>query len=59
MGACVVLATHSLEVAERFINRAILLVEGRLAGQWSRSQILDIRNDPANSLEASMAEAMD
>lgn len=57
-GACVVLATHALEVAERFVNRAVLLVDGAVGGEWSRSEIAAIRGDPARSLEASMAAAM-
>ncbi len=57
-GACIVLATHALEAAERFVNRAMLLVDGRVAAAWSRAQIAAIRDDPARSLEASMADAM-
>jgi ABC-2 type transport system ATP-binding protein len=57
-GACVVLATHALEVAERFVNRAILLVDGTVRAEWNRSEIAAIREHPAHSLEASMAAAM-
>lgn len=57
-GACIVLATHALEVAERFVNRAVLLVDGTVGGEWNRSEIAAIRDDPALSLEASMAAAM-
>jgi ABC-2 type transport system ATP-binding protein len=57
-GACVVLATHALEVAERFVNRAVLLVDGRVRAEWDRDEIAAIRDDPARSLEASMAAAM-
>ncbi|WP_166210632.1 ATP-binding cassette domain-containing protein [Cognatiluteimonas telluris] len=57
-GACVVLATHALEVAERFVNRAILLVEGAVQAEWGRSDIDAIRDHPTRSLEESMASAM-
>jgi len=57
-GACVVLATHALEVAERFVNRAILLVDGAVQAEWNRNEIAAIREHPAHSLEASMAAAM-
>jgi ABC-2 type transport system ATP-binding protein len=57
-GACVVLATHALEVAERFVNRAVLLVDGDVRAQWDRDAIAAIRRHPERSLEASMAAAM-
>lgn len=57
-GACILLATHALEVAERFVNRAVLLVEGRVAAEWSREEITKICDDPTRTLEASMAAAM-
>lgn len=57
-GACIVLATHALEVAERFVNRAVLLVDGSVTADWSRDAIATLRNDSSRSLEASMAAAM-
>lgn len=57
-GACVVLATHALEVAERFVNRALLLADGEVRAEWNSSEISAIRAHPGHSLEASMAAAM-
>lgn len=57
-GAAVLLATHSLDVAERFITRAALLVDGRLRRQWRADELDAIRADPARSLEQSMVEAL-
>ncbi|MFK3648201.1 ABC transporter ATP-binding protein [Lysobacter enzymogenes] len=57
-GAAVLLATHSLDVAERFITRAALLVDGRLRREWLADELDAIRTDPARSLEQSMVEAL-
>ena len=52
------LATHSLDVAEGFIDRALLLVEGRLRRSWDRSELDEIRRDPERSLEQAMVQAL-
>lgn len=57
-GAAIVLATHAIELAERHVNRALLLVEGRVRRQWIASDLVDLRADPARSLEAEMVSAM-
>ncbi len=57
-GVAIVLATHALEVAERFIDRALLLVDGRIVRDWQKSEIDAIRRDPENSLEQTMADAL-
>ena len=57
-GCAVLLATHALEVAERFITRATLLVEGRLVRHWDSAALTAIRSDPAQSLEQAMVEAL-
>ncbi|MEO8671713.1 MAG: ABC transporter ATP-binding protein [Tahibacter sp.] len=57
-GTAVLLATHALEVAERFITRATLLVEGRLVREWNTASLDTIRHDPENSLEQVMVEAL-
>jgi len=54
----VLLATHALEVAERFITRAELLVEGRLTRAWNSEQLAAIRADPSHSLEQAMVEEL-
>ena len=57
-GCAVLLATHALEVAERFITRAQLLLEGRCARHWDEQQLMAIRNDPQRSLEQAMVETL-
>ncbi|MGY0797902.1 ABC transporter ATP-binding protein [Lysobacter sp. A286] len=57
-GTTVLLSTHSLDVAERFIDRAVLLVEGRLHCDWDRHALAAIRSDPAQSLEQAMVAAL-
>jgi ABC-2 type transport system ATP-binding protein len=57
-GCAVLLATHALEVAERFITRATLLVEGRLVRHWDQAELTRIRHDPEHSLEQAMVEAL-
>lgn len=54
----VLLATHSLDLAERFITRAVLLTDGTLRRSWSDAELAAIRNDPESSLEQSMVEAL-
>lgn len=50
-GACVLLATHGLEVAERFLDRALLLLDGEIAAQWGPQELMALRNDPSGGLE--------
>lgn len=57
-GAAVLLATHALEVAERFITRAELLLEGRIVRSWDEAALVAIRHDPARSLEQVMVETL-
>ncbi|WP_363799901.1 ABC transporter ATP-binding protein [Lysobacter firmicutimachus] len=57
-GTTVLLATHSIDVAERFIDRALLLVDGRLRRDWTAQELVAIRADPQRSLEQAMVEAL-
>lgn len=57
-GTTVLLATHSLDVAERFIDRALVLADGRLLCNWDSHALADIRSDPARSLEQALVEAL-
>lgn len=57
-GTTVLLATHSLHIAERFINRAVLLMEGRIVRAWTPQELTDIREDPRRSLEQEMVRAL-
>lgn len=57
-GAAIVLATHAIELAERHVNRALLLVEGRVRREWNAMELNQLRADPQRSLEAEMVAAM-
>ena len=57
-GRCgVLLATHSLDVVERYSDRAVLLLEGRIARQWGREQLAALRAMAGEGLEAALAAA--
>lgn len=57
-GRCgVLLATHALDVVERYSDRAVLLLDGRIARQWSREQLAVLRAMPGEGLEAALAAA--
>jgi len=57
-GCAVLLATHALEVAERFISRCVLLLGGKLVQDWDTPALDAIRHDPNTSLEQVMVEAL-
>lgn len=57
-GCAVLLATHALEVAERFISRCVLLLGGKLVQDWDTEALDAIRHDPDTSLEQVMVEAL-
>jgi ABC-2 type transport system ATP-binding protein len=57
-GRCgVLLATHALDVVERYSDRAVLLLDGRIARQWSREQLAELRALSGEGLEAALAAA--
>lgn len=56
-GVSVLLATHSLDVVERYATRALLLLEGRLRHAWDANELAQLRKHPERSLEQAMAEA--
>lgn len=53
-GAAVLLATHGLEVAERFLDRAVLLLDGRIAADWDRDAMQRLRHESGGGLEAAV-----
>jgi len=56
-GRCsVLLATHGLDVVERYADRAALLLDGRLVHEWQAEEIAALRASP-QGLEGAMAEA--
>ena len=57
-GRCaVLLATHALDVVERYSSRAALLLGGRIARQWSADELAALRAMPGEGLEAALAAA--
>lgn len=56
-GATVLLATHALDVAERFITRALLLHEGQIVRDWSGEALAQVTVTPGG-LELAMVEAL-
>lgn len=56
-GTSVLLATHSLDIAERHATRVVLLVDGRLRRSWNAAELAMMREQPEQSLERAMAEA--
>ena len=57
-GTAIVLATHAIELAERHVHRAVLLVDGRLRLDLDRAALAALRADPNRSLEAELVAAM-
>lgn len=55
-GCAVLLATHSLDLVERYSDRAALLLEGRIARQWDKQALQALRTC-AEGLEAALAAA--
>lgn len=55
-GCAVLLATHSLDLVERYSDRAALLLEGRIARQWDKEGLEALRTS-AEGLEAALAAA--
>jgi ABC-2 type transport system ATP-binding protein len=57
-GRCgVLLATHALDVVERYSDRAALLLNGRIAREWSREELAALRAAPGEGLEVALAAA--
>jgi hypothetical protein len=44
-------------VVERYSDRAALLLDGKIARQWSREELEGLRAMPGEGLEAAMAAA--
>jgi len=56
-GASVLLATHSLDIAERHATRVVLLMDGYVRRSWDAGELATMREHPGLSLEKAMAEA--
>ncbi len=53
----VLLATHALDVVERYSDRAALLLNGRIAREWSSEELAVLRAAPGEGLEMALAAA--
>jgi ABC-2 type transport system ATP-binding protein len=51
------LATHSLDVAERHATHVVLLMDGRVRRSWDTAELAAMRENPQHSLEKAMAGA--
>lgn len=49
------LATHSLDIVEHYADRAALMLEGRIAREWSRAELDALRAQGANAFEEALA----
>lgn len=57
-GRCgVLLATHALDVVERYSDRAALLLDGRIAREWNGEELAALRAEPGEGLEVALAAA--
>jgi len=53
----VLLATHALDVVERYSDRAALLLDGRIAREWTGGELAALRAAPGEGLEVALAAA--
>jgi ABC-type multidrug transport system ATPase subunit len=54
--ACsVLLATHSLDIVEHYADRAVLLLDGRIARVWSRDELEQLRSSGPLAVEEALA----
>jgi ABC-2 type transport system ATP-binding protein len=55
-GRCgVLLATHALDIVERYADRAALLLNGRIAHQWRKDELAAMRATSEEGFEAALA----
>lgn len=56
-GITTLLATHSLDLAERHFSRVLILTDGRLLADWSSTHLAELRAHPEQSVEAALVAA--
>jgi ABC-2 type transport system ATP-binding protein len=57
-GKCsVLLATHALDIVERYADRAALLLNGRIAHEWRKEDLAAMRAKSEEGFEAALAAA--
>ncbi|HVW67507.1 MAG TPA: hypothetical protein VHB68_00970, partial [Steroidobacteraceae bacterium] len=55
-GRCsVLLATHALDIVERYADRAALLLDGRIAHEWRKDELAAMRVTSEEGFEAALA----
>src|SRR5581483_11098123 len=55
-GKCsVLLATHALDIVERYADRAALLLHGRIAHEWRKDELAAMRAKSEEGFEAALA----
>lgn len=55
-GQCsVLLATHALDIVERYADRAALLLHGRIAHEWRKEELAAMRAQSEEGFEAALA----
>jgi ABC-2 type transport system ATP-binding protein len=55
-GKCsVLLATHALDIVERYADRAALLLNGRIAHEWRKDELTAMRAQSEEGFEAALA----
>jgi ABC-2 type transport system ATP-binding protein len=55
-GMCsVLLATHALDIVERYADRAALLLNGRIAHEWRKDELTAMRAQSEEGFEAALA----
>lgn len=55
-GRCgLLLATHSLDIVEHYAHRAALMLDGRIAREWTRAELDALRARGANAFEEELA----
>jgi ABC-2 type transport system ATP-binding protein len=53
----VLLATHSLDIVEHYADTAALMLDGRVARQWTQAEIAELRKAGGEGIEAALAAA--
>lgn len=56
-GITTLLATHSLDLAERHFSRVLILADGQLLADWTSDHLAALRAHPEQSVEAALVAA--
>jgi ABC-2 type transport system ATP-binding protein len=56
-GSALLLATHALDIVERYADRAAVLLDGRLTREWQKSEIAELRAS-GKGFDVALAETM-